>query len=35
MNRRRFLTTSLTAAGAGALAPGANAQTPSKTAPEY
>ena len=35
MNRRRFLTTSLTAAGAGALAPATNAQTPTKAAPEY
>ncbi len=34
MNRRRFLTTSLSAAGAGALAAGANAQTPA-AAPEY
>ena len=35
MNRRRFLTTSLSAAGAGALAADANAQTTPKAAPEY
>ena len=35
MNRRRFLTTSLSAAGAGALAAGAHAQTAPKAAPEY
>ena len=35
MNRRRFLTTSLTAAGAGVLASGARAQTPAKAMPEY
>ena len=36
LNRRRFLTTSLTAAAqGGALAPGTSAQTPPKAAPEY
>ena len=35
MNRRRFLTTSLSAAGAGALATGARAQSAVKAAPEY
>ncbi len=35
MNRRRFLTTSLTAAGAGAITAGAGAQTASTAALEY
>lgn len=35
MNRRRFLTTSLSAAGAGALSAGASAQTHSGATPEY
>jgi hypothetical protein len=35
MNRRRFLTTSISAAGAGALAAGARAQAPANAASEY
>ena len=35
MNRRRFLTTSLSAAGASAMAARAGAQAPPKAAPEY
>ena len=35
MNRRRFLTTSLTAAGAGAIASGARAQSAPSASPEY